>query len=298
MPLHEPRTIERNLRSTGPPGAELLARLGPERLDTLLRETESAPCPSPLIDARLKALGVTKMGHRLKIQGALREARKHSELLQSPTLESNATPILQSNATPMQAATRGNDQFQTPTAAPTPPPFALADLTNSLGRVGAPTPKRAAIADARAALVKAEATLARVAESTASTEAEPMAPLLAAPVAPAGDECSECVLESNEFAPDAAAAASSASSPKRARSPSMIVSLTGKLLRLPGRAIGMYIGLWLFAFATALHIGLGVAGSAAARLPIGSTRAVSLVAFVRDLTGSIRFTGGRLTVGA
>ena len=71
----EPKTIERHIRSTGAPGAALLARLPASHIDKLFRETADAPCPSPLIDARLKALGVSKLGHRLQIQAALKEAR-------------------------------------------------------------------------------------------------------------------------------------------------------------------------------------------------------------------------------
>jgi hypothetical protein len=73
-----PRTVERCVRQSGAPGAALLARMPAERLDSLLRETVDEPVPSPLVDARLKALGVKKAAHRLSIQAALKFAREQA----------------------------------------------------------------------------------------------------------------------------------------------------------------------------------------------------------------------------
>ena len=63
---------ERDIHHLAPTVADRLL----ERLDALLRETEGLPCPSPLLLNRLQALGVSKLGHRLQIQAALKEALK------------------------------------------------------------------------------------------------------------------------------------------------------------------------------------------------------------------------------
>ena len=110
-----PRTVERKLRNTTP-GRVLLARIPAASLDMLLRETESEPCPSPLVDRRLVALGVAKLGHRLQIQLALRDA-KHDT-----TEDGENSPVLEDNSSPQKTA------FETPAGRRQ---MALGDLANA-----------------------------------------------------------------------------------------------------------------------------------------------------------------------
>lgn len=207
-PDDAPRTVERRLRSTDA-GTVLLARLPATKLDALLRDSADVPCPSPLLDARLKALGVAKLGHRLQIQAALKAARESAASTEATPLASPlSSPVLESNKTPARAA-----------AAPVPrTPVslqrALNDLTNSQGR----TPSSLAAKPAAAAATPVEMEWPAVADKPAT----PLPLFSGADDAPspvdvhddeADDDAFECLLESNELEP----AAPSSAPPRRAR---------------------------------------------------------------------------------
>ena len=274
-----PRTIERKLRTTAP-GAELLSKIPAERLDDLLRETKdcSVRQKKRLMDERLKALGIKKLGHRLQIQAALRDTREHAD-------QTSPQP-------PISSMTVDDFLFTPPNAAPM---RVLADVTNSFGRG-----RFSAVAEARAALSAAKKSITHV------RTAEPFAP---------AEDCDEPVLESNE--PDEPvleanepsnasmcalllAEAAAASPPPVARrwqadapstSPSFIArttgfvaSLPGRFMRLPFRAIGIYVNFWLLVAGATFTIALFVAERVASRLPIGRSQAIALIGLARELT--------------
>ena len=271
-----PKTIERKLRSTGVPGAELLARITAVRLDELLRETKdcSVRQKKRLVDERLKALGVKKLGHRLQIQAALREAREHV-----------------TKTTPQVSAPLTADEFMftPPHVVPSPRPRALGDLTNfdSSG----PTPKRIGVAAkkiAGTAFMQETLTPAECDEPVLESN-EPDEPVLE-PNEPGN--ATMCALLLADAAPGGAPAVarrwlpgSPSTSPSLiARTTGFIASLPGRLMRLPFRAISIYPHFWLVVAGGTFTVALFLAERAVSRLPVGRSQAVALVGLVRELT--------------
>ena len=215
-----PRTVERKLATTSA-GAALLARLPASALDALLREAMHEPVNSPLVNKRcalpagrrspshmvawmdrlptlpasihharlarlaslrLVALGVTKLGHRLQIQQALRTAKLRAQTPASaasavvagerdaaevdegaPCLESNdsprtpratggAPPSYRRRTTPtrkMRATPASRGPRLESNESPAPARGALGDRTNTLPIAHSPPPSASKSSSAR-----------------------------------------------------------------------------------------------------------------------------------------------------
>ena len=236
---------------SGSPGAALLSRLPAERLESLLRDTEGIPCFSPLLDARLKALGVKKLGHRLQIQEALKDARESA-------IE-----------TPERVLDIGG------AVAPSP----LSDLTNSnsVDR----TPKAKHEFTSPASEVKQDFTspasdvVCKI--GVADAPVERVAPLEEA------EDHFECVLETNLMPLPLTSAPEG--QPVDGGSTSIVHRVASRLMRLPSRVAMFYIRLGMFAARLALRIGLHLAERVANRSPVARARAIALVGRIRSITG-------------
>ena len=240
-----PGTVERQLRMSGSPGAALLSRLPAERLESILRDTEGIPCFSPLLDARLKALGVKKLGHRLQIQDALKDARERA-------IE-----------TPEQRVIDLSDAI-----APSP----LSDLTNSasIDRTPKMKPFTSPASDVKQDFTSpASDVVCKIGVADAPKE-------LAAPLE---EEHFECVLETNDLMP------APEEKPIDGGSTSIVRRVASRLMHIPGRAAMFYIRLGMLAARLALTIGLRLADRVANRSPVQRERAIALVGRIRSITG-------------
>ena len=262
--------------ASDPPGAALLARLPADRLDALLRQAADQPCPSRDVDAHLKALGITKLGHRLQIQQALKVARERSAATFSHPRDvdddDDSMPILELNKTPQKCSRRASQDRAHPSSP-------LADVTNqsSAGHRPAPSPKRAL---------------------GVSATPEPCR-LVADESEPESDLGCDLVLESNDLfgdandwhtagdggAPTAPLACTAASSLEWLRTlPLCAPHSPSALLRT---IIVGCVGLWLCACVLALRLGLGLSERLALRTPLVGTHVHALLGRVRVYTGIV-----------